>query len=956
MAGSPSDQVLRHVHRLFQIGAVGTMSDAQLLDQIVSRRDEAAEAAFEELVIRHGPMVLRVCRSVLHNAHDAEDAFQAAFLVLADRARSIRRSGSVASWLFGVARRVATRARRSAARWHALNQLVAERTSESYLPAENDPDWEILHEEINGLPERLRAPIVLCYLQGLTYAAAARQLGLSEMGIRGRLARARERLRQRLTRRGVTAPAGLLVAGAAGHAQVAIPRTLIHSTSRIALGFLAGNTAAILARGVLNAMLLGQLRVATVLFCLGVGGSYWAWHAFASVVDGKGQANPDPPGSPAALQADQKPDPKAGVESGATVRVLDPDGKPAAGAAVYRFDTSFHSLAHEPEPRTPVLLTQTGSDGSFRLSPADTKAALDRSAQFVITAEGCGPAFVDPSVGDGMKVLRLAKDDVPIRGRVIDIQGRPVASATVQLVGILWHPFGNLDEWLNALKTEKAAFPVAYGMLRWWSSDDHPSLSPAIITDREGRFTLKGVGRERIASLLIGGPGVETRLEYVATRDMPAVKVSDHERRYRGRDMTYHGAAFDLVAGPGLEIVGTVRDKDTGKPLTGVTVQTTAPFGLSLRFLKTTTDAEGHYRLSRVPRRTSYGAGQDVLATLKEGPPYVPSVQHVGDGREPGPIRKDFALKRGVLARGRVTDKSTGKPIMANLDYFILADNPHLKDYPGYGTVAVGMPFYADENGEYKIAVIPGRGIVGARFGNATYRVGVGMDKIKGLKTGPFGMVHTRPYSLTPGNYNTLVAIDPKAGDESVTADIELDCGRTLKGKLVGPDREPVAGALMLGAEDRFQVWSLQPLPTAEFEVHALGSRDKRGLLFYHEAKQLAGAYVLKPDEEGPVTVRLEPCGTLTGRLVDDGGLPWAGAQMTCERPYDDQDSRFQKGALPTPIKTDKDGRFRVSGLVPGLKYSLALWKGSRIVGEAAKDVIIKAGETRDLREIKVSE
>ena len=205
------------------------------------------------------------------------------------------------------------------------------------------------------------------------------------------------------------------------------------------------------------------------------------------------------------------------------------------------------------------------------------------------------------------------------------------------------------------------------------------------------------------------------------TRDMPAVKVNDYDPRYRGREMTYHGAAFDLVAGPSLEIVGTVRDKDTGKPLTGVTVQTTATFRLSPRFLETTTDAEGHYRLSGVPRRTSFGAEQDLLATLKDGLPYVPSLQHVGDGREPGPIRKDFALKRGVLARGRVTDRSTGKPVMANLDYYILLDNPHQKDYPGYGTFHVGM-FYADENGEYQIAVIPGRGIVGA--GMATTRTG----------------------------------------------------------------------------------------------------------------------------------------------------------------------------------------------------------------------------------------
>ena len=191
MAGSPSDRVLRQVHRLFNFGAVGTLSDAELLDRFVARHDETAEAAFEELVIRHGPMVLRVCRSLLHDAHDAEDAFQAIFLVLANRAGSIRRNGSVASWLFGVAHRVSTRARRSAARRRTLHQLVAERTSESYRPSENDLDWEILHEEIHRLPERLRTPVVLCYLQGLTYAEAAHQLGVSAVAIQGRLARVR---------------------------------------------------------------------------------------------------------------------------------------------------------------------------------------------------------------------------------------------------------------------------------------------------------------------------------------------------------------------------------------------------------------------------------------------------------------------------------------------------------------------------------------------------------------------------------------------------------------------------------------------------------------------------------------------------------------------------------------------------------------------------------------------
>ena len=292
MAGRRSDRVVRQLHRLFNVGAAGSMSDPQLLDQIVSRREQAAEAAFEELMVRHGPMVLRVCRSVLKDAHDAEDAFQAVFIVLANRAKAIRQSRSIASWLFGVAHRVAIQGKRSAARRRGLHERIAGRTAESYLPKEHDFDSDILHDEIQGLPEQLRAPIVLCYLEELSYSAAAHELGLSEAVIRGRLVRARDRLRQRLIKRGVTVPAGVLVAGAAGQAQAAIPATLIHATTRVACGFMVGNTASILARGVLNAMLLDRLRVAAALVCLGIGGSYWAWSSLAAAVDEKTQADP----------------------------------------------------------------------------------------------------------------------------------------------------------------------------------------------------------------------------------------------------------------------------------------------------------------------------------------------------------------------------------------------------------------------------------------------------------------------------------------------------------------------------------------------------------------------------------------------------------------------------------------------------------------------------------------
>jgi protocatechuate 3,4-dioxygenase beta subunit len=674
-----------------------------------------------------------------------------------------------------------------------------------------------------------------------------------------------------------------------------------------------------------------------------------------SVISFRPVALAQAPDDPATQEPKQdlpvKPDEKSA--DGEMVRVVDAHGKPAAGVKFYRCDTQFRSL--EKERETAVLLGQSGPDGSFRLAAQDVQAAKEHMSEIVAMADGSGPAFVDQSVGKGMQELRLAGDDVPIRGRVLDINGRGVAGASIQLVGVGWHPSGKLDEWLAALDAEKVAYPVTYRLLKSWTTADLTSLYPPVMADSEGRFTLKGVGRERVASLLISGPKIETRFEYVATRNMPAVKLPDFDRQNQARTVTYHGAEFDLVAGPCVEVTGTVSDKDTGKPIAGAVVQMTTAFGNPFRFLKTTTDAAGHYKLTGIPPKNSFGETDGVMASAPREAAYLQSVQPLDEKPGDQPVTRDFALKRGVLARGRITDKVTGKPIKANLDYFILEDNPHLNEYPPYGTVRAGMPYPCDENGVFEIVVMPGRGVLCARFGNDTYRLGVGIAKIKGLTEAFPGTYAAKPHYLSAMNYNMLVEVDARPGDASVSADMQFERGRTLKGSLKGPDGEPVSGALMMGAEDHFQTWGHEPLDSAEFEVHSLGPDNKRGLLFYHAGKNLAGAYVVKPGEGGPITVTLEPCGKLFGRLMESG-VSRAGVHITCDRPYEGDDSRYEHGSLPGAIKTGKDGRFEVVGLVPGLKYSLRVWNGNRIIGEAVKNVVVKSGETKDLGDVTPGE
>ena len=206
MATRSHGAVLQQIQILFQRGSVTGLSEWQLLDRYASRRDETA---FDALVARHGPMVLGVCRRVLDDPHAVEDAFQATFLVLVRKAGSLGQRDAIGHWLYGVACRVALRARCEAARRRSREVPVARVVSiardDEPCPDELAP---ALDEELSRLPQKYRAPVVLCYLEGLTHEEAARQLHWPIGSVKGRLSRARELLRGRLARRGPGGPGG----------------------------------------------------------------------------------------------------------------------------------------------------------------------------------------------------------------------------------------------------------------------------------------------------------------------------------------------------------------------------------------------------------------------------------------------------------------------------------------------------------------------------------------------------------------------------------------------------------------------------------------------------------------------------------------------------------------------------------------------------------------------------
>jgi RNA polymerase sigma factor (sigma-70 family) len=668
MSSAQLGVLVQHLRKLAAGPMRGPASDPQLLEDFLTRRDEAA---FAELVRRHGPMVQNVCQSVLHNRHDAEDVFQAVFLILARKAASIRQREAVGGWLCEVAYRLALKEQAAIARRR-------DRQGPAEKPAVPDPLLDmtlrelhqVLLEELQRLPEKYRLPLVLCYLEGRTQTEAARQLGWAKDILRGRLNRGRSQLRARLVRRGLALSAGLfLSARTNGSAPAALPAVRIQTTAKAALASTVGRSSglvservAMLAEGTTRTLFAGHGKtiMLLVLGLLTAGMGAWARPRFADPAPAASAGQPAQ--APAPKKTPAKPRPEFILEDkGDTIavsgRVLDPDGKPFTGAEVtmwWQEDRGwfayFDSAMHDAKPYRGGT---SGTDGRFRFTLAKSAIAntLDTGvakpwgrAVLVAAAKGYGPAWLHVfHLGEPGRKLQLVRDDVPIVGRVLDLQGRPVGGATVRL-GVV-----------------KTLPNDPYDTLR---QDTWAGLTSPTTTDKDGRFRVTGIGRNRLAKLIVSGPGIETKVIEVATRPM-----------VDGKPVAQ--ATVDLLAGPTKPIEGTVRAKDTGKPLAGVWI-----YGNELDYrngqdvggqpIRAVTDDKGRYRLLGLPKAGQY----ELTVFAANGQSYLGTARTVADSEGLKPIIADFSLRRGIPVRLRLVDKQTGQPVRGYIHYQPTEDNP----------------------------------------------------------------------------------------------------------------------------------------------------------------------------------------------------------------------------------------------------------------------------------------
>jgi beta-lactamase regulating signal transducer with metallopeptidase domain len=652
-------------------------------------------------------------------------------------------------------------------------------------------------------------------------------------------------------------------------------------------------------------------------------------------------------------------------------KVLSPEGQSVADATV-RAGVAHWAMLDMivgPDGKLPVSETKTNANGEFTISfttqPYGDLSQLDRRwrdiwkwTDIAASAPGYGAAWVTyRDVEPDRPITLQLVPDLPVNGRVIDVEGKPVAGLVVEVGDLRAAKDENLAPWIAGIKE---------GQLPWTAVDLAPKeIEPPIAgvpkqvsTDQQGRFEIHGVGRERHFGLKFQSETVAHREFDVVTRKMEAIErvilAPGYDRPEPSKQPVY-GADFTVTTSPSRPIVGIVRDAKTGKPLAGVSVESDKladnPFSQN-RVLKTTTDAEGRYRLIGMPK----GKDNRLMVVPNDDQPYLMRDVKLPDPEGFGAITADIELHRGVWITGRVTEKATGKPVLARLYYLPFHSNPFAKATPEFGENfnADGYQgrYESRANGTYRLVGLPGPAIVGAESVLRQYRVGIGADAIQGVRKEGHFDTYANPLQPGPTWPCVMKEINPPANAESVKVDLQMDSGKSVCVSMVDPDGKPISGVSVDGAAS--SRGGRDTIEEPSFAVTNLASGETRRLVFHHEKRKLGLVTQVKAEQPNsrPVVIQLQPVGTLKGRILLADGTPVVGASVEAILlPSGDFGQELRLGV------TDVQGRFEFT-LLPGVNYRLRIEGGNLKVDRADQvdfvegDLSVKPNEGKDLGDV----
>jgi RNA polymerase sigma factor (sigma-70 family) len=953
MATTQAQIVLRHIRELTAAENAQRLLDCELLDRFTV---EHQEDAFTTLVRRHGPLVLGVCRRVLGNLHDAEDAFQAAFLVLARKAPSIHKGESLSSWLHRVAYHVALQAReRLAARQRHERGTQPRPTPDALAEVSGRELVSVIDEELQGLSERYRAPLVLCYLEGKTRDEAAQQLGWSLGTFKRRLERAKECLRARLARRGLS----LCVAGLApATSSTAVSPALVAATVETALPLAAGQTtlggtAAIsaLAEGVIRSLFASRLFLGSAfvlllgLLTLGMGEFTHSAQskevdqpvllAEASSRQSEGKAV-RPARKAAGAPLPEKGEQAKAEETTISGRVVDGKGKAVPGAAVAVFAQSpwpysAKELAHLKNPPTRELrftypaemfLAQGTADDQGRYRLKFSQKAFKKASwtgQWV-TVVGVAKGY---AVGwDGAELkgasgeieLRLTPEEA-IHGRLIDLQGQPAVGVAVHLV-----------------HTAKEAGGKFSGLKFLRAMDAAPYWPAPVKTDARGHFTLRGVDKTMFLTALV------------------------RDDRFALHDLQFAPSRKDeivLPLAPARIIEGRVIKEDNRQPVAGLKVSVVAypPGGVHNMFLEVRTDKDGRFRVNH------YAADRfDVRTEDLEGQPYF-AINFINvDWPRGGKIKHqiEVVLPHGVLQSGKVVDGS-GKPVAGAQVLYLpkLHNNPFIKGDPlDLWQRQIGRAKTKDD-GSFQITVLPGPGhlVIHGPYGQEFVRRWMDHKDIFGYDKGG---------ALWYGH--GFIKVFGKTDDKMPEVVGKIQRAAPLVLEVLDPEGKPASGARALVVEfaedDRIAAREQVEVKDGRAELKACALNEAyRVAVFDAKKTQGALATVVAGGADKPQSVRLQPCSTARAQFVDAQGKALAKYNFYHFVWDKGKDGKEEGRFLLLPgmvsnktLVADADGRCTLANLVPGVRYAIV-----SVDYKTLKEFTVEAGKAVDLGVVKVA-
>jgi beta-lactamase regulating signal transducer with metallopeptidase domain/protocatechuate 3,4-dioxygenase beta subunit len=631
-------------------------------------------------------------------------------------------------------------------------------------------------------------------------------------------------------------------------------------------------------------------------------------------------------------------------------RVLDPDGKPVVGAMLHLTYFGYRGkcpppvrATSDPEGRFHFEVTEQDFSDADYDKPWTTAIVVASQKEELGLGWADAGERADVNASDEKKIdrlnltLRLVPDDRPISGRIVDLQGHPVAGVSIEPNEILEPEGGDLSTWIaDSRSGQGGSYELERKYLTHKLRSRGSGLPNPIMTDADGQFSIQGVGRERLVRLKLSGPTVQTKEILVLSRTGDPFSVTHARGSTDWGVSLYYGAQFIHAAAPTKPVVGVVKDKDTGKPLAGVRIECdkTAEYPVSgPTGIETTTDQNGRYRLVGLPK----GRGNHVAVIPGKDMPYLRAGLEVPDSPGLEPVVFDFSLTRGIVIEGRVTDQVTGKPLKAYVDYNAYQDNPNLSAAPGFAEARVRGKWMTEPDGSFRLVGLPGRGLLSAAY------VGRGDEYLTGVGL-PEGLNQDKPLPIVPNAmqmmFNSFALLELHKSATTVRHDLALQEGVTRTVRVIGPDGNPVAGALIKFLPNIGGFG--QPQNQAEFELQALRPKEIRVVEACHDGLKLAGLVEVHADNKEIAVLKLQPWGTVIGTLVDQDGQPRANVDLALDK------------RVENLVATDSKGRFRLEGLVPN--RSTEIWvfpKPAFVSGTLGKPVVLAPGEIRDLGEVR---